>query len=58
MEICKVCKSLPATGPKIVGSIRSDSGVDALKTLLMCDDCYDKVNRGEIILEVIDESKN
>jgi hypothetical protein len=37
---CKVCDNRFATGPKIVGNITGTNGVEALKTLLMCDGCY------------------
>lgn len=57
MQKCKVCKTNDATGPKIVGGIRNGQNLKALRTLLMCDNCYKKFKDGEISLNIIDDSK-
>lgn len=58
MQKCKVCKINDATGPKIVGGIKDGQNLKALRTLLMCDDCYKKFKDGEISLNIVDDSKN
>ncbi len=48
--LCRACKKNPATGPKIVGAVREGSNVKALKTLLMCDQCYENYKNGSLSL--------
>lgn len=47
---CQTCNENEATGPKIVGYVPQGSSVKAIKTLLMCDECKEKYDKGELAI--------
>lgn len=52
-RLCQICQKNSASGPRIVGSVREGTSVKALKSLLMCDECYHDYKNGIIAIEEV-----